>query len=97
MQTSHILSIVCGLWAVVSVLATPHGSKPAVCPTGDCLDAFAAPTPATRLSEASKYCSQYLSTSIDPVIVEALIKTTQTITMADTTITMDEVTATRTM
>lgn len=97
MQTSYIFSIICALWAVVSVLATPHGSKPAACHSDSCLNAIQAPKPTTKLSEASKYCSQYLSTSINAVVVKALIKTTQTITLADKTITADMVTATKTM
>lgn len=94
MQTSYILSILCVLWAVASVLASPHGPKPAVCQTGNCLNAFQA---TTRLSEASKYCSQYLSTSIKPYVVDALIKTTKTLTLADTTITADMVIVTLTV
>lgn len=97
MQTSYFLSIVCGLWAVLSVLASPHGAAPTVCQTDKCLNAFRATKPATALSEASKYCSQYLSTSIDYVVVKALVKTTKTVVLADQTITADMVTATETM
>lgn len=97
MQTSYIFSIICALWAVTSVLANPHGPKPAVCHSDSCLNAIQAPEPTTRLSEASKYCSQYLSTSISAVVVKALIKTTKTITLANKTITADLVTATKTM
>lgn len=97
MQTSYFLSIVCGLWAVVSVLAGPYGAAPAVCQTGKCLNAFQATKPATALSEASKYCSQYLGTSIDRVVVNALVKTTKTVVLADKTITAAMVTATETM
>lgn len=97
MQTSNILFIFCGLWAIASVLANPHGSKPAVCNADNCLNAIEAPTPTTRLSEASAYCSQYLHTSIKAVVKSVLVKTTKTLTLADKTITANEVTATKTM
>lgn len=97
MQTSIILSILCGLWAIASVLANPHGSKPAVCNADNCLNAIQAPTPTAQLSEASAYCSQYLSTSIKAVVKTVLVKTTKTLTLASKTITAKEGTATKTI
>ncbi|MCJ1469488.1 hypothetical protein MMC07_008121 [Pseudocyphellaria aurata] len=96
MQTTYILSLICGLWTVASVLAKPYGVHPGLCATDNCLCAFQTTQPASRLSEASQYCSQYLSTSINAVVVNALVKSTKTVTLADKTITAHAVTATKT-
>ncbi|MCJ1349271.1 hypothetical protein MMC31_007507 [Peltigera leucophlebia] len=84
MLASTVIGIVSGLYAISPVVARRPYPITATCHTDDCLREFQAPT---ILSEASPFCSQYLSTTISPTVVTAVSTTTTTITLARSTVT----------
>lgn len=91
MRASSILSI-WAIWVIASVLAeTPQSLPPPACHTNRCLRAFER---RSQQPEASSYCSRFLNTVIEPVVVTEVAKTTTTFTFANATITQAEATTT---
>lgn len=91
MRASSILSI-WAIWVIAFVLAqTPQSLPPPACHTNRCLRAFER---RTQQPEASSYCSRFLNTVIEPVVVTEVAKTTNTFTFANATITQAEATTT---
>lgn len=75
------------MWAIVVVLAEPQQSEPPQCHTNRCLRAF---EQRTQQPEVSSYCSRFLGTVIEPIVVTEVALTTATFTFADATITEAE-------
>lgn len=92
MRASPILSL-WAMWAIAAVLAGPPQSAPPQCHTNRCLRAFERQT---LQPEASSYCSRFLGTVIEPVVVTEVAQTTTTFTFANATITQAEATTTLT-
>ena len=90
MRASSIPSL-WAMWAIVAVLAEPQQSVPPKCHTNRCLRAFERPT---QQPEASSYCSRFLGTVIEPIVVTEVAQTTATFTFANATITQAEATTT---
>lgn len=86
MRVSSILSL-WAMWAIAAVLAETPQSVPPTCHTNRCLRAFQR---RTQQPEASSYCSRFLGTVIEPVVVTEVAKTTTTFTFANATITQAE-------
>lgn len=94
MLASNVIAIISGLCAIAPVVAGPPYPNMVTCRTDKCLRGFQYPT---ILSEASHFCSQYLSTTISPTVVTVFSRTTTTITLTRLTVTGSVFTAIKTL